>query len=585
VGVKLPADVLKRKKITFDKGPMTGKNINKYLLTCVFFLTTLVYYGQAKSTNIQSIDGKKYYVHKIEKGQSLYGVSKLYNVSLDQLYLINPELKTGAKAGQEIKVPYTATTSPIAPMTSSAGPVDTNRYLTYKILKGETVYSLSKKFNLSEKQITTYNPILAQGVKEGQIIVIGEKIKTKLATKEAKKENKQVFTVKEKPVVTIDSASLKPPSKPRKPSYNVALILPFRLDHTIEMDLSMLVKTSGNFPTVPALAVDFYLGFKRAVDSLVTKDFEINIELYDIDDKDSLKLAQLANDPKFKEFDMIFGPLYASGFKSIAKKAKEYRIPIVSPITQQNKILFNNNYISKTNPSQFTLLESLADYCIDSLVTGKANVILMSASEKDKKETAFVNAFKKYYNDRQKLSPKLVKDTVRVVKGLAGLKSAYVPNEKNIVVSLTNNQVFVADFTTQLALFGDKKDITLCGWENSTTNDNIDQEYLNQLNYTFPNQYNLVNTASYDPIIGSYEQQQGTYPGEFYFIGFDIALYYLKNLRDIGPDFVHTLNTLPSETNYMRFKYARPDVLTGFDNRGVYIFRYNNYRLQKTGWK
>ncbi len=564
---------------------MSGKQINKYLLSCIFFLATLVYYGQVKSSNIQSIDGKKYYVHKIEKGQSLYGVSKLYNVSLDQLYLINPDLKMGAKAGQEIKIPYTGTANPTAVITTTSTTIDTNKYVTHRILKGETVYSLAKKFNLSEKQLTTYNPILAQGVKEGQVIVIGEKAKPKLAAKEAKKENKPVFTVKEKPVVTIDSASLKPPSKPKKASYNVALILPFRLDHTIDMDLSMLVKTSGNFPTVPALAVDFYLGFKRAVDSLVNKDFEINLELYDVDDKDSLKLVQLANDPRFKEFDMIFGPLYASGFKSIAKKAKELKIPIVSPITQQNKILFNNNYISKTNPSQFTLLEGLADYCIDSLVKGNANVILMSASEKDKKETAFVTAFKKYYNDKQKLSPKLVKDTVRVVKGLAGLKSAYVSNEKNIVVSLTNNQVFVADFTTQLALFGDKKDITLCGWENSTTNDNIDQEYLNQLNYTFPNQYNLINTASYDPLIGSYEQQQGTYPSEFYFIGFDIALYYLKNLRDTGPDFVHVLNTLPLETNYMRFKYTRPDMLTGFDNRGVYIFRYNNYRLQKTGWK
>jgi len=53
-----------------------------------------------------------------------------------------------------------------------------------------------------------------------------------------------------------------------------------------------LVKTSGTFPTVPALAVDFYLGFKRAVDSLSNKDFEINIELIDVDDKDSLKLVQ-----------------------------------------------------------------------------------------------------------------------------------------------------------------------------------------------------------------------------------------------------------------------------------------------------
>lgn len=565
---------------------ITRKLINKYLLCGLLCLISLFQYAQSKSGNIQTIDGKKYYIHKIEKGQSLYGVSKLYNVSLEQLYQVNPELKTGAKAGQEIRVPFSAPVTAVTVPTGTSNPVDTNKYVTYKIQKGETVYSLSKKFNLSEKQLLAYNPVLNQFVKEGQLIIVGEKTRTKPGNgKEPKKENKPVFTVKEKPVPAVDSSLLKPPSKPKKPVYTIALILPFRLDQTIDMDLSPLVKSSVNFPTVPALAVDFYLGFKRAVDSLVNKDFEINIELYDVDDKDSLKLAQLVADPKFKEFDIIFGPLYANGFKTIAKKAKEYRIPIVSPITQQNKILFNNNYISKTNPSQFTLLEGLADYCIDSLVKGNANMILMSASEKDKKEIAFVSAFKKYYNEKQKSSPKLIKDTVRVVKGLAGLKSAYVPNVKNIVVSLTSNQVFIADFTTQLALFADKKDITLCGWQSNASNDNIDQEYLNQLNYTFPNQYNLVNTASYAPLIGSYEQLQGTYPSEFYFIGFDVAFYYLKNLRDTGPDFIHSLNTLPLETNYMRFKYTRPDVMTGFDNRGLYIFRYNNYQLQKTGWK
>lgn len=561
---------------------------NKILLSCILCFLALSHYAQVKSTNIQTIDGKKFYIHKIEKGQSLYGVSKLYVIALDQLYLLNPELKTGAKAGQEIKIPFGGS-APVAVVTNttSVNVIDTNKYLTHKITKGETVYSLSKKFNLSEKQLSTYNPTISLGLKEGQVIVVGEKLKGKPLNKEIKKENKPtVAAIKEKPkTVILDSALLMPISKPKKPSYTVALILPFRLDQTINMDLSGLGKTSGNFPTVPALAVDFYLGFKRAVDSLTAKDFEVNIELFDIDDKDSIELIQLANDPKFKDFDLIFGPLHANGFKSIAKKAKELQIPIVSPIATQNKILFNNNFISKTNPSQFTLLESLADYCIDSLATGKARVILMAASEKDRKEQAFVNAFKRYYNERLKQLNRLSSDSLRVARGLPGLKAVYAPNEKNIVISLSNNQVLISDFTTQLAIFAEKKDITLCGWENTSSNENIDQEYLNQLHYTFPNQYNFINAASYGSIIDSYREQQSTYPGEYYFIGFDIAHYYLKNLRDTGPDFVNTLNLFPLETNYMRFKYSRPDIMTGFDNRGVFIFRYNNYQLQKTGWK
>lgn len=565
------------------------------LHTCFLFLVFAfaVNFSQAqiKSSNIQTIEGKKFYIHKIEKSQSLYAISKLYNTSIDNLYLVNPELKSGAKAGQEIKIPVTplnatlsSSNTPTSIVSPNAVTVDTNKYLTHKILKGETVYSISKKYNLNEKQLNTYNPALVQGLKEGQLLIVGEKQKKKPA--KDLKEIKPAVAAKEPKTLppAIDSSLFKPVSKPKKNSYTIALILPFRADQTLAMDLGSLSKSSSGFPPIPALAVDFYLGFKRAMDSLSGNDFKINLELFDIDDKDSAKLVQLANNPKFKELDFIFGPLYANGFKSISKKAKEFNIPIVSPITTQNKILYNNNYISKTNPSQFTLLEGLADYCMDSLMTGNSNLILVN-SEKDKKEIAFVNAFKKYYNERQKALGKNIKDSVHVVKGIAGVKSVFHSNLNNVVVMLSNNQAFAADFTTQLALYADKKNCVLCGWQNISENDNIDQEYLNQLNYTFPHPYNLVNTASYKSVIDWYRSQQDSYPGEYYFIGFDIALYYLKNLKITGPDFVHQLNGFLEETNYMRFKFTRPDLTTGFDNRGMYIFKYKDYQLYKTGWK
>ncbi len=566
--------------------------IHSHFLSFIFCLLSVALLSQNKSGNIQTIEGKRYYIHKIEKSQSLYAISKLYSVTLDELYVLNPELKAGAKAGQEIKIP--APGSVAGPATASSTPaVDTSKYISHRVSKGETMYSITHKFNLSEKQLLAYNPILSEGVKDGQLLIVGEKPRRKPAPKELKenknpvKENKNPPVAKEPkttPPPAVDSSLFKPVSKPKKSNYTVALILPFKLEQTLGMDLSNLVKTGGSFPAVPALAVDFYLGFKRAMDSLAGAGFEPNLELYDVDE-DSVKLMKLVNDPKFKDFDFIFGPLYANGFKSIAKKAKELHIPIVSPITQQNKILYNNFYISKTNPSQFTLLESLADYCIDSLMKGKSNIILISGNDKDKKELGFVSAFKKYYNEKQKALGKTAKDTIRVAHGLPGVKAAYVPDAKNIVVSLSNNQVFIADFTTQLALFADRKDIVLCGWENTSSNENIDQEYLNQLNYTFPHQYNLLNTGSYGPVRDYYMQQQETTPSDYYFMGFDIAYYYLKNLKENGPDFVHNLNNLPMETNYMRFKFNRPDLSTGFDNRGVYIFRYNNYQLQKTGWK
>jgi LysM repeat protein len=535
----------------------------------------MVLFSQAKSDVVQTIDGLQFYIHKVEKKQSLYSISKIYGVTVDDILLHNPDSKTGIKAGGELKIPFpkpvvSATTSTLNPEL-----LDTLRYKVYTVAKGETLYGISRRYNITEAELKLYNPVLiSQPVKEGQQIIVGEKRKASTVKNQTKIQPAK-----------FDSSNLIQIHKPRKTSYNISLLLPFKFDQSLNTDVNLLAKNNTNFPVVPALATDFYLGFKKAVDSLSSSDFEINLELYDINDKDSIRLRQITTDPKFSQTDMIFGPLYANSFKSIALDARRMGIPIVSMMTQTNKMLFDNIYASKTRPSLFTLLESLADYCIDSLVVNNANIILTAPVGNDAKEISYVKAFKKYYNEKQRLLGKTPKDTITVARGLAGVKNAYVAGVKNIIVTLSTNQVFIADFTTQLAIFADKKDITLCGWQNISVMDNIDQQYLNQLQFTFPYEYNLVNTKAYDPIVESYFSQQNTTPGENYFIGFDIAMYYLKNLKGIGPDCIFKLDELSAETNYMRFKYTRPDNITGFDNRGVFIFRYNNYQLQKSGWK
>lgn len=543
-------------------------------------------FAQTKSTNIQTQNGKKYYIHKIEKGQSLYSISKLYQVKLDDIYAENPELKDGTKVNQEIKIPFSSSeikpiTTPTLTQTNTATiqsntPVDTLKYNTYRVSKGETVYSITKRFNLSSEYFEKLNPGSKAGLKEGQLVAIGERTPTKV-------NSSQVYTATIKP--RVDSVTPIKINLPKKTNYNVSLILPFKLNQIDLIDPSSIVKANMNFPQISALAVDFYLGFKHALDSLRSKDFDVKIDLQDLDDKDSLNLVSILNTMNAKQTDFIFGPLYANGFKTISQRAKELNIPIVSPITQQNKFLFDNVYASKTNPSQYTMLESLADYILDSIKPKKAKVILNISSDKDAKEMGFVKAFKQYYNEKARKLGYGLKDTVFVSKGIEGIKKNYAEGIKNVVVSLSNNQVLITDFTTQLNLYANKKDFTLCGWQSTTGIDNIDQEYLNLLNYTFPAANNITNLKAYNAIIPKYQAIQNTYPSEFYFMGFDIAMYYLKNLKTFGPEFVFRLNEIPAESNYMRFKFTRPDNSTGFDNNGIYIFKYSNYQLVETGWK
>ncbi len=541
-----------------------GFSYKKSALSFAFILLSFISFAQEKSTNIQTISGKKYYIHKVEKGQSLYAISKLYNVDINVILADNDDAIDGISAGQELKILIpNQIGSPTKVNPGST--IDTNRFTYHKVAKRETIYAIAKKYSITEQRLNELNPDLANGLKPGQLIVVAEKkpaVVTATVSNEPKKDSVIV--------------------KPTKKAYNIGLFLPFKLNELETIDISNLVQSKVNFPQIQSLAIDFYLGFKRATDSLVSKDFEINLLLFDGDDKDSTRLEATCKSPEFKSLDLIFGPFYTSGFKVVSTYAKPLAIPVTAPVTQTTKILYNNNLISKITPSQYTLIESLAEYCIDSLKNNSTIFVINNANPKD---VPYIKRFKQHYNDKLKELNLPVKDSVREVKGLAGLKSSYIPGMKNVVVLLSNNQVFLTDFITQLNVFAEKKDIVLAGWQNITANENIDQEYLNKLKYTFASPNNLNNLKSYSNLIREYQQQLSSDPSDYFFQGFDIAQFYLQNLKATGPGFINQLDKLPFESNYTRFKFYRPDASTGFENKGVYIFNYNNFQLNRTGWK
>lgn len=540
------------------------KKYTGFFLACVFCCVSFFLSAQEKSSEIKTINGKKYYIHKVEKGQSLYAISKTYSVDINVILAENDEAIDGLRNGQELKIPVSGAPTTVQPIYGS--PIDTIRYAYHKVQKKETVYAICKQYNITEAQLNQWNPsVPANGIKAGQMVIVGDKKKNVLSAT----------------VVLADTGLVKI-AKPKKAKYNVGLLLPFKIDESELLDVNNLVLSKSNFPQVQSLAIDFLLGFNKAVDSLKTNDFSVQTFLYDIDDKDSNKVAALCKSEEFKDLDLIVGPAYPSGFKDVSTYARSYNIPVISPFTQQSKILFKNNIASKVNPSQYTMIESLADYCVDSL---KGNTSVFVVNNGNIKDQQYVKAFKQYYNERLKELNFSLKDSVVEVRGLAGSKAAHVAGRKNVYVLLSNNQVYLTDFVTQLAVFADKKDITLAGWQNITASENVDQEYLNRLSYTFPSQNNLINVKAYSNLIRNYQTEMSSDPSDYFFLGFDLAQYYLQNLKNVGPDFINQLDKLQSEGNYLRFKFYRPDENTGFENKGVYIFKYNNYQLYRTAWK
>lgn len=608
----------------------------KYTLSFILCLLSYVYSAQTKSNDIKTINGKKYYIHKVEKGQSLYAIARLYEVDVNYVLAENDDAIDGLVPGQELKIP-------VEKLASKQTQIDTNKYVYHKIIKGETIYAigkkygvdekhlyflnpdlnkglkegeylavsekkksnqnavsvsknqktyvvqkgetlygLSKKLNLSTDKIIELNPIAKEGIKEGQVLVIGTEpasnsTNDKLSKVEKSNDFKTVISSQE--INNVDTTKV---LRNKKSAYQVGLLLPLKLNEIELLNVEELVRTKQPFPPIQSLVVDFYSGFKKAVDSLNSKDFEVEIVLFDIQEKDSVKIEQVCKSNEFKKLDLIVGPLYPSEFKLVSVHAKKNNIPIVSPLTQQSKILYNNVLVSKTTPSVFTLIEELAKYTVDSLQP-TSNVIVVNSTLKD---IQYVKTFKKQYNAEILNKGLTLKDSVIEVKGISGVKANYNPNKKNIVALFTNNQVYIQDFITQLFMFSNNKDIELLGFSSMGNIENLDQEYLNQLQFHFAaSSYVNYSDSLLIPMIKDYQSIYNTDPSEIYFNSYDLGLYYLGLLKNYGPDFMMQLDKTKSEGISTGFDFYHPDAETGFENRYARIYKYSNYKLRKIGWK
>ena len=87
----------------------TFKIIFSSLIICVMtavFAPTLMAQQNVKSQIITEYNGKQYYIHTVQKKQTLKDISELYGVSVAEILFENKDLKNNPKKGTIIRIPY-----------------------------------------------------------------------------------------------------------------------------------------------------------------------------------------------------------------------------------------------------------------------------------------------------------------------------------------------------------------------------------------------------------------------------------------------------------------------------------------------
>ncbi len=558
-------------------------NIKLFLSIGFFLLSISSSFAQEKeSTDIHktrssaTINGLKYYLHTVEKGQTLFAIAKFYQRDVNDIVIDNPEAIDGIKPGQILKIQI-AKKKP-SQLTSN----DTINYILHKVEKSQTLYSISKHYGVSIEKLRALNPELADGLKANQML--------KIPSVKANPDTIATTVVTTTSVTTTSTTSTSNEAADRsslgynnykgekKEEYNVAFFLPFHADEANGIDLEKLIKGDAQFSAKTTVALQFYEGALLAIDSLTKSHLHAKVFVYDIDDKDSSNVAALLKKPELADMDLMIGPLYGSGFIHVANFAKEHSIAIVSPFTQINKILFNNPYVSKVSPSVTMQVEQLAHFAVDTFKT--QNIILVNNS--NPKELSFFNAFKNTANAELLKAGLPASDSVKIGFGLGNTQSLLSTTKVNVVVLPSNNQSYVTEFISNLNTLKEKYKIVLFGLQNWMNYDNLDFEYLNNLSLHIPsNTFIDYKNGQTQNFVKSYRLKYKTEPEIFVFQGFDITYSFLSFLQKDGSGFLKNLpeNKFQGLSSNYHFSQYPPD--SGFENKFVYILKYSDYQLLK----
>ena len=123
-----------------------------------------------RTTNKVILEGTVYYIHVVKPGQTLYAISRAYNISQKEIAIENPGVISGIQIGQSLKIP-------VEP--SLVDEVDTSEMeqgeaiQVHIVEKGETLYGIAHKYSISQEVLKQANRgLTARNLKNGQSLII-----------------------------------------------------------------------------------------------------------------------------------------------------------------------------------------------------------------------------------------------------------------------------------------------------------------------------------------------------------------------------------------------------------------------------
>ncbi|NVO20842.1 MAG: LysM peptidoglycan-binding domain-containing protein [Bacteroidetes bacterium] len=528
-------------------------------------------------------------VYLVKKQETLYGISKQFGISVEELQKANPEL-TVLKEGMEITIPQPASESKPKEVETNPKTVKSPTHGEYKeitVQMGQTVYSLSKQYGISEEEFLRLNPEVSTGLKTDQVVKVpalggstgnpgpGMERRTSVDKEVEKAPQTQPFDRDAKSHVKGIDTCKNAANLSR--TYEIALLLPFDLENTdsIFAQTETSAKTVDDFKSYDFF--QFYNGILMAADSLEKEGFKAHINVYDADkEADTLKIRKVLKKIDLSGMDLVIGPVFARSFDVASRYALKNKVKIINPLSRRDKLVAGNPFVYMAQSTEEAMLSGLASFLLRNYKG--ANVIICRNGTK---ETAALSAvFLKNLKKSDSLSTLHIKEVNYTVESFAGITKNLSESNHNVVLMFSDNRSMIPSFVSLLNAANKNQNITLLGlpgWETL----GIETEFLSKLDYHEVTQYYIdYNSEAVNRFVKQYRAKYNIEPllDKQAFLGFDIGWYFFNALMNYGPDFNSCLKNMNIEGVQTNFRYYSRNNADGFQNQSYRIIHLNDYK-------
>ena len=582
------------------------KPINRIFLFLLFIsVSYAVSYAQ---------ENQSYFLHTIEKGQSLYSISKMYNVTTSDIIHLNPGCDEKIYAGQTIKIPK--------------GKESQKGETFHTIQAGETLYKLTTMYNISAKDICEANPGLsAENFRIGQVILIPQKEKEQVVTAQKPteqsniqgpvvprckemhkvKRKETIFSVSREYGISEEELIAANPELKKGMKKGQLLCIPYPVATTtqptqredpyaIPPSNSELFRESKETPkkmsTIKAALilpfqedkrmVEYYEGFLMAVDSLKRTGTSLDLYVYD-SGKEVSTLNAILSKNEMKKMDIIFGPMHQKQIKPLSDFAKKNDIRLVIPFSQKGEEVFNNPAVYQINTPQSYLYSEVYEHFTRQFPN--AHVIFIEPISADKEKAEFISGLKQELKNKgismQTVNENATKET---------LKAALRNDKENIFIPTSGKNVLLIKVLPQLTLLvrdNAGQNIHLFGYPEWQTYTRDHLESFFELDVYF---YSSFYTNTLFPAAVQFtnayhkwysKDLSSKYPN-YAMLGFDTGFFFLKGLSRYGSELENNLSKMNLTPIQTGFKFQRVNNWGGFINKKVFFIRFTkNFELVK----